>query len=459
MTSDPTRELIPPAYRTKVVEPIARTTIAQRERLLHDAGHNVFHVPASSVAVDLLTDSGTGAMSAAQWGSMFTADESYAGAASFDRFRGTVSEITGFAHVLPTHQGRAAEKLLMRALVQTGDVVPGNGHFDTTRAHIEALGASALDLPCAANARSSTAAPFKGNINVNALADVLSSDARVPLVLITITSNRAGGQPVSLDNLHETAALCREANVPLFLDAARFAENAALAQRSDVELNDSSPAHIARAYFDLAAGCTMSAKKDGHGNIGGFLALRDAALAKAITPSLILDEGFITYGGLAGRDLDAIAIGLREALEPDYLRERLHQVDALWQMLHALNIPLVAPAGGHAVFIDAGRWLAHIPWNEYPGQSLVAALYRTGGVRACELGSLMFGLLPDGTERRAEHEFVRLAIPRRVYGHEHMCYVAETFARVAEMRQSLRGFRVTSMNEPLRHFMAKLAPL
>lgn len=429
-------------------------TREERAALLEDAHYNLFAVPASAVSIDLLTDSGTGAMSAAQWSAVATADESYAGAQSFEQLQTAVREITGFKHLLPTHQGRAAERLLFRALVKPGDVVAGNGHFDTTRANIEALGARAIDVPVAAAWRASDPYPTKGDFDLDALRELVSRE-RVPVVLATLTSNRAGGQPISLDNLRAVAALCRATHTRLFLDVARFAENAALAKLADPALASMSPAEIARAFFDLADGCTMSAKKDGLVNIGGFIALRDGSLADKIVPSLVLEEGFTSYGGLAGRDLAALAVGLREALEPRYLEARLRSVRTLADELRKRGIPLVEPTGGHAVYVDAGRLLPHIAPGAFPGQALACALYVEGGVRTCEMGTLMFG----DADRNAPSELVRFALPRRVYSDEHLLYVANVAARVVERAGALRGLRVVASPPTLRHFLGRYAPL
>ncbi len=398
-------------------------------------------------------------MSAAQWAAMMRGDESYACATSFVRFEEAVREITGLPHVLPTHQGRAAERLLLGALVEPGDVVPGNGHFDTTRAQIEARGGTALDLPVAAAYAPSVAAPTKGDVDLDALARILAGSNHVPLVLMTITSNRAGGQPVSLDNLRAVAALCKSHDVPLFLDAARFAENAGLLRRRDPACAELTPREIALAIFDLADGCTMSAKKDGLVNIGGFVAVRSKALARRLEPTLIRDEGFPTYGGLAGRDLEALAVGLHEALDPTYLDDRLDAIAYLARRLEELGVPTVRPAGGHCVMVDAGAWLPQVQPLQYPGQALAVALYAEAGIRSCEIGSLMFGTGSDGVERPAGLELLRLAVPRRVYGREHLDYVASAFEWLRDRRERLRGFRVVGGPSTLRHFMADLAPV
>jgi tryptophanase len=442
-------------FRIKSIEPIRRTTRAEREAALERAHLNLFNLHSADVLIDLLTDSGTGAMSSEQWAAIMRGDESYAGASSFDRFQESVREVTGFEHVIPTHQGRAAEHLLYGLLGGTGRVIPNNTHFDTTRANIELSGARALDLPCPASAHLSSEEPFKGDIDLAALERCLRAEkGQVPSVLVTITNNAGGGQPVSLANLRGARELCDRFHVPLFLDACRFAENAWLVRQRETGQSERSPREIARSFFDLADGCTMSAKKDGLANIGGFVALRDAALADELRTRLVVTEGFPTYGGLAGRDLDAIAVGLREVLDPDYLEYRHASIRYVTDRLHALGIPVVRPAGGHAVFLDARRFLPSLEVREYPGQALAIELYVEGGIRSCEIGSVMLGRTDSatGTLTPALHELVRLAIPRRTYTQSHMDYVLEVIEAVWRRRDSIRGVRIKKGPSVLRHF-------
>ena len=447
-------------FRIKTVEPIRQTTDAQRLAAIRAAHFNVFQLKAPDVLIDLLTDSGTGAMSVYQWAGMMKGDESYAGARSFDAFRDAVHDITGFTHVIPTHQGRAAEHILCSALVTDGAIVPNNTHFDTTRANIEHRRGVALNIPIAEGHQPQTLHPFKGNMDLDALERVLGEHpGRVPFVMTTVTNNSEGGQPVSLANVRGASAICRARGVPFFIDACRFAENAWFVKTREPGYEDRTPLEIAREMFSLADGCTMSAKKDGMANIGGFLALNDDALAVRCRNSLILTEGFPTYGGLAGYDLEAIAVGLYEALDEDYLRYRIRSVAYLAEKTAAAGIPTVRPAGGHALYIDAKRMLPHIPWNEYPGVALALALYIEGGIRACEIGSVMFGRQPDGTEKPADLELVRLAFPRRTYTQSHVDYVAEVLVHVGGMAKRLRGVRIVEEPEALRHFTAKFEPM
>jgi len=449
-------------FRIKSVEPIHMTTQEEREAVLESAGYNLFRVPADRIIIDLLTDSGTGAMSAAQWAAMMRGDESYAGSPSFERFQAAVSDIFGFAHVIPTHQGRAAERILAATLCRPGHVVPNNTHFDTTRANIEATGAKALDLPCAAARDLATPHPFKGDIDLLALERVLDENpGNVPFAMITITNNGGGGQPVSMDNLRAASELCRARGVPFYLDACRFAENAFFIKRrspahAEVELID-----IAREMFSYADGCTMSAKKDGMANIGGFLCTNDDAVAKQERELLILTEGFPTYGGLAGRDLEAVAVGLYEALDPEYQKYRHASTRYLGEHLAAVGVPIVQPPGGHAIYIDAKAMLPNIPQRCYPGQALVIELYRHGGIRSVEIGSVMFGRHDPATGEETLHdsELVRLAIPRRVYTKSHIDYVVEAIAEVYECRDALAGVRIVEQPRALRHFSASFAPL
>lgn len=445
-------------FRIRSVEPIRQTTHEQREHALRVAHYNPFQLRASDVLIDLLTDSGTGALSVHQWAAMMQSDESYAGARSFFAFEEAVRDITGFRHVMPTHQGRAAERILFTATCAPNDVVPNNTHFDTTRANIEDRGAVAVDLPCAEGRDPRVSFPFKGNIDVVALDAVLGGSGRVPLVMLTITNNSGGGQPVSMANIRATSEVCRRHGVPFFLDACRFAENAWFIKLREPGYADKSPLEIARETFSHADGCTMSAKKDGMANIGGFLAMNDEELANRCRNNLILTEGFVTYGGLAGYDLEAVAVGLREALDADYLRYRIRSIEYLAEKLHGMGVPIVNPPGGHALYIDAKEMLPHIPPLEYPAWSLGCALYIEGGIRAVEIGSVMFGLQPDGSEQPARQELLRLAFPRRVYTQSHVDYIAEVLADVSRRSGAIRGLRIVDQPTALRHFTAHLAP-
>ena len=442
-------------FRIKSVEALPFTDEAHRRAALGAAGRNVFMLRAEDVTIDLLTDSGTGAMSAAQWGALMQGDESYAGSRSFYRFRDVVTDLTGFRHVIPTHQGRAAERILFHSVLKTGDIVPSNNHFDTTRANIEVEGAEARDLVIAEGRVPASTHPFKGNVDLDALATLLEAEGeRVPLVMVTITNNSGGGQPVSLDNLRGVRALCDRYAKPLILDACRFAENAWFIREREPGHEGRSPKHIAQEVFRLADGCTMSAKKDGLANIGGFLALNDDALAEKARTLLILTEGFPTYGGLAGYDLEAIARGLEEVVDEHYLRYRIRSAEYLAEKLMSAAVPILQPAGGHAIYLDARALLPHIPPLQYPGIALVNALYLLGGVRAVEIGTVMFGRLPDGTEQPATMDLVRLALPRRVYTQSHIDYVAEVVIEAAAQRDTLRGLRIVTAPAVLRHFTA-----
>jgi tryptophanase len=450
-------------FRIKAVEPIRFTDRAYREEALDRAGHNLFHLKAEDVLIDLLTDSGTSAMSARQWAGIMEGDESYAGARSFFRFERAVRDLTGFRHVIPTHQGRAAEKILFAILGGAGKVIPNNTHFDTTRANAEASGAQALDLPIAEAADPARVVDFKGNMDLEALAAVIRREGpgRIPLVMMTITNNASGGQPVSMENIRRTAELCRASRIPFLLDACRFAENAYFIRRREPGYGDRPVREIAREIFSYADGCTMSAKKDALVNMGGFLALNDGGLAQRARNILIVTEGFPTYGGLAGRDLEAIALGLEEALDEHYLEYRIRSVAYVAEHLSDLGVPLVLPPGGHAVYLDARAFLPHVPSRQYPGQALACELYLHGGIRSCEIGSVMFGRTdPDtGAFQPANLELVRLAIPRRVYTQSHMDYVIECVGEVFERRDRLRGVRIVSEPPVLRHFTAVFEPL
>jgi tryptophanase len=449
------RTIIEP-FRIKSVDALKFTRREEREAALEAAGRNVFLLHADDVLVDLLTDSGTGAMSAAQWGALMQGDESYAGSRSFYRFRDVVQALTGFTHIIPTHQGRAAERILFHTTLAPGQVVPNNNHFDTTRANIEVEGAEARDLVIPEGRIPATAHPFKGNIDVAALERLLDSNCdRVPLVMVTVTNNSGGGQPVSLENLRAVRALCNRYGKPFFLDACRFAENAYFIKLREPGQAHRTPREIAQEMFSLADGCTMSAKKDGLANIGGFLAMNDDAWAERARNLLILTEGFPTYGGLAGYDLEAIARGLEEVVEEPYLRYRIRSTAYLGEKLTAGGVPIIQPPGGHAIYIDARALLPHIPPLQYPGIALVNALYVEAGIRAVEIGTVMFGRHADGTEAPAAMDLVRLAIPRRVYTQSHIDYVAEAVLHVASVGGSLRGYRITSSATVLRHFTAQ----
>ena len=448
-------------FRIKSVEPLRFSTAADRERTLEEAGYNLFNLHADDVMIDLLTDSGTGAMSSDQWASLMRGDESYAGSPSWYRFLDSVRTLFPFRHVIPTHQGRAAEKILFGVVGGPGKTVPNNTHFDTTRANVEATGAEAVDCLIPEGRRPSALHPFKGNMDTDALDALIRERGaeNVPVVFVTVTNNAGGGQPVSMANLRAVRAVCDRYGLPLFLDACRFAENAWFIRRREEGYAETPIPEIVREMASLADGMTMSAKKDGLANIGGWLAMNDDRWAERCRNLLILTEGFPTYGGLAGRDLDAIAQGLREVVEEDYLRYRIRSTEYLGEALMAGGVPIVQPTGGHAVFVDAAALLPQIPPLEYPGQSLAVALYREGGIRGCEIGSVMFGAHPDGTERPAPMELVRLAIPRRVYTQSHVDYVAEVGCWVAGRAADLRGFRIVEAPRSLRHFTARFAPV
>lgn len=453
------RSIIEP-FKIKVVEPLPRRTVAERERILVDVGWNLFGVHAADVTFDFLTDSGTTAMSAAQWGGMMIADESYAGSRSFYRFEEVVRRLTGFHHVIPTHQGRAAEHLLFSLHCKPGELVPSNNHFDTTRANLEQLGVEAVDLVCPEGKDLQAEHPFKGNVDVGRLeAFLLEHQGRVPFVMTTITNNTGGGQPVSLANLRAVSAVCRRFGVPFLLDACRFAENAWFIKVREPGQHDRSAREIASEVFGLADGCLMSAKKDGLVNIGGFIALRDGAWVPDLRSRLILTEGFPTYGGLAARDLEAMAIGLEEVLDETYLAYREAVTRYLADGLARVQVPTLRPPGGHAVYVDARALLPHIPAEQFPAQALAVELYRAEGIRSCEIGSVMFGKHPDGSFAPAAMELVRLAIPRRVYTQAHFDYVLEGIAEIAERRASLRGLTIVEEPAFLRHFTARFAPI
>jgi tryptophanase len=455
------RTIVEP-FRIKTVEPIASTTPEQRRTALEAAGYNLFLLRAEDVLIDLLTDSGTGAMSSNQWAGMMQGDESYAGARSFYRFERAVKAITGYKHVIPTHQGRAAERILFGTVCQPGDVVPNNSHFDTTRANVEARGAEARDQVIAEGYQPSAIHPFKGNVDLDRLRATIDEvgPSRIPLCMVTVTNNSGGGQPVSLANVRAVSEICHAHGIPLFIDACRFAENAWFVKQREPGYADRTPLQIAQEMFGFADGCTMSAKKDGLANIGGFLALNDDDWAARCKNLLILTEGFPTYGGLAGYDLEAIAAGLHEVLHEDYLRYRIRSIEYLGERLTEAGIPIVLPTGGHAVYVDAGALLPHIPPSQYPAQALCVALYLAAGIRGVEIGSVMFGRpRPDGGEEPAPLELVRLAFPRRVYTQSHVDYVAEALAYVARTADRIRGLRIAWQAPTLRHFTARFEPL
>lgn len=453
------RTIIEP-FRIKSVEAVKFTRREEREAAIREARYNVFRLRAEDVLIDLLTDSGTGAMSAAQWGALMQGDESYAGSRSFYRFERVVKDLTGFKHIIPTHQGRAAERILFHSVLKPGDIVPNNNHFDTTRANIEVEQAEARDLVIPEGRVPALIHPFKGNVDLGALGALLEREGhRIPLVMATVTNNSGGGQPVSLENLRGVRALCDRFRKPFFLDACRFAENAYFIKIRETAQGPRAPREIAREMFALADGCTMSAKKDGLSNIGGFLALNNDDWAERARNLLILTEGFPTYGGLAGYDLEAIAQGLEEVVEEPYLRYRIRSTEYLGDKLVAAGVPILQPTGGHAVYVDARALLPHIPPLAYPGVALVNALYQEAGVRGVEIGTVMFGLHHDGTETPAAMDLVRLAIPRRVYTQSHIDYVAEGVIEVARLKHTLRGYRIVSAPRVLRHFTAEFEPL
>jgi tryptophanase len=446
-------------FKIKMVEPIKLTTPEAREAVLRGAHFNLFQIPAEDVIIDLLTDSGTAAMSSEQWAGMIRGDEAYAGARSWYHFERVLRDLTGMPHILPTHQGRASERILFELVGGPGKVIPSNNHFDTTRANIEHSGAKAVDLVIAEGIQPHARHPFKGNMDLAKLAALINEvgPGRIPLCMITVTNNSGGGQPVSLANLQEVRALCRRHGIPLFLDACRFAENAYLIKLRERGQEARTARSIARAMFDLADGATISAKKDGLVNIGGVLLMRDDALARQSNELLILTEGFVTYGGLAGRDLEAMAQGFLEVLDEDYLQYRLRSVAYLGEHLLAAGIPIVEPPGGHAIYIDAAAFLPQIPPEAFPGQALVCALYRHAGIRSVEIGSVMFGRVdPDtGESARPPMELVRLAIPRRVYTQSHIDYTIEAAVEVFQNREAVRGMRIVSAPQSLRHFTAR----
>ena len=444
-------------FRIKMVEPIKLTSREEREQLIRDAHYNPFLLRAEDVIIDLLTDSGTSAMSSDMWGALMRGDESYAGARSWYRFRDAVTDIFGFKQVIPTHQGRAAEHILFGVMVKPDSIVPNNTHFDTTRGNIEFVGGTPVDLPCAEADDLDSDYPFKGNMDIGALEKLVAEygPERIPVIMVTITNNSGGGQPVSMANIREISRIARAAGIPFYIDACRFAENAHFIKHREKEFADAAPIDIAREMFSYADGCTMSAKKDSFANIGGFLCSNDADLALQERNILIMTEGFPTYGGLAGRDLEAIAVGLHETLDEHYLDYRLLSTRYVVERLRESGIPVMVPAGGHAVYLNARRFLPQIEPLQYPGQSLAIELYIEAGVRAVEIGTVMFGLdAHTGEESPARLDLVRLAIPRRVYTQSHMDYVLEAINLVWQRREKLRGMKIVKAPKFLRHFTA-----
>ena len=449
-------------FKIKMVEPLHIHTVDHRRRVLKECHYNLFAIPARDVTFDFLTDSGTSAMSARQWAAMLEGDESYAGSESYARFAETVNEITGMDHVIPTHQGRSAEALLCHVLLKPGQRVLGNTQFDTTRANIESVGGISVDLPCEESADSQSEYPFKGNVDLKALQTVLGTSASdVAFFIMTVTNNSSGGQPVSLENIRETKRLLSKYNIPMFIDAARFAENAYFIKLREPGQKDRSVKEIAREMFSYADGVLMSSKKDAFANIGGFLALQGSALAESVRQRMVITEGFPTYGGLAGRDLDAIAVGLQEVLNEDYLAYRIRSVEYFGRGLESAGFTMVKPFGGHAVYIDARATIPHIPVQYYPGQALSVGLYEEIGMRGCEVGSVMFGRLDEktGEETYASKDLVRLAMPRRVYTQSHIDYIIECAEILYPELGRLPGFRIIEQAKFLRHFTAKFAPV
>lgn len=449
----PIRTIIEP-FRIKSVEPIRGTTRDERNKLIEASGYNLFLVASDAILIDLLTDSGTSAMSTEQWAAMMRGDESYAGSPSFTRFRGSVQRIFGFRHVIPTHQGRAAERILFSVMCKKGNIVPNNTHFDTTRANCEFVGAIAMDLPIPEAKEPARVHPFKGNMDTVQLAEVIEREGakNIPLVMLTVTNNSGGGQPVSMANIRAVKEICRKHGIPLYIDACRFAENSYFIKLREQGYAAKSPREIAREMFSYADGCTMSAKKDGLANIGGFLCTNDDTLAQEEKDLLILTEGFPTYGGLAGRDLEAIAVGLNEALEEEYLKYRIASTAFLGNRVANEGVPIVQPPGGHAIYLDARAFLPHIPPAQFPGVALAVELYLEGGIRSVEIGTLMFG-------EHAKMDLVRLAIPRRVYTQSHIEYVVEVILDVWRRRENIRGYELIHQSPFLRHFTARLRPI
>src|SRR5436309_1741665 len=438
-------------FRIKSVEPLHHTTREQREQLLEQAGFNLFRIPAADILIDLLTDSGTSAMSTGQWAAIMRGDESYAGSESFYRLKQAVDDLTGFRHMIPTHQGRAAERILFQVICHPEQVIPSNTHFDTTRANIEFTRARAVDLPIPEAADTQARLDFKGNMDVAALERLIETEGagRIPLIMLTVTNNSGGGQPVSMANIEAVKRIASHHGIPLYLDACRFAENAFFIGQRESGYAGWTPKQIAQKMFSQVDGCTFSAKKDAFANIGGLLCSNDDRVAMQETNLLILTEGFPTYGGLAGRDLEAIAVGLEEILDPDYLRYRIVSTNYLGRHIADNGVPIVEPPGGHAIYIDAERMLPHIPRSQFPAQALAVELYRHAGIRSVEIGSLMFG-------QRAQHELLRLAIPRRVYTQSHIDYVVEAILEVNGHKAAIRGIEIVEEPAFLRHFSARM---
>lgn len=457
MNSNKIKTIIEP-FKIKMVEPIKHTTEAYRRETLKKAGYNLFNIKAEDVLIDLLTDSGTSAMSSGQWAAVMDGDESYAGARSFFQFEAAVQKITGLKYIIPTHQGRAAEKILFSIVGGKGKTIISNTHFDTTRANVEFSGAKAIDLVIEEGKNPSKIHPFKGNMDNALLEKTINQigSANIPMVIITVTNNAGGGQPVSMENIRETSKICKKHGIPMFLDACRFAENAYFIKKREKGYENKTPFEIAKEMFSYCDGATMSAKKDALVNIGGFLALNDEELTQKARTLLILTEGFSTYGGLAGRDLAAIAKGLEEVLEEDYLEYRIRSVEYVGEKLTSLDVPIILPPGGHAIFLDAASMLSHIPRDQYPAQALACELYAVGGIRGVEIGSAMMDRDPETKQNRpAKMELVRLAIPRRVYTQSHMDYVIEILDIVNRSRKDVRGLKMIYEAPVLRHFTAR----
>ncbi len=444
-------------FRIKSIEPIRMTTREEREQCIKDAWYNLFTLRSNDVLIDLLTDSGTSSMSARQWGAIMEGDESYAGSPSFYRFEAAVKKLMPFKYLIPTHQGRAAESILFTVVADSSHSIPNNTHFDTTRANVEAQGAEAVDLVIPEGKQPDLEHPFKGNMDIEALERLIEERgaAHIPICMLTVTNNSGGGQPVSMENIRQTREVCDRYGIPLFIDACRFAENAWFIKLREPGYEDKPVVEIVREMFSYADGCTMSAKKDGLANSGGWLAMNNEDLAVECRNRLILTEGFSTYGGLTGRDLEAIAVGLEEVVQEDYLHYRIASTQYVARHLAEAGVPIMKPAGGHAVYIDARQFLPHIPPLQYPGQSLAVELYKHGGIRGCEIGTAMFGKRPDGTEAPAAMDLVRLAIPRRVYTQSQMDYLIEVVQEVSEKRHELRGMKFIREPKALRHFTGR----
>ena len=446
-------------FRIKSVEPIRMNTLSERKSVLKNAYYNLFLINAKDVIIDLLTDSGTGAMSSQQWAGIMLGDESYAGSNSFLFFEKTIKELMGFKNIIPTHQGRAAERILFSVIAKKGDFIPSNNHFDTTRANILNVDAHAIDLVCKESYDFKSDFPFKGDIDTNKLEDFINEKgvSNIPVIMLTITNNTGGGQPVSMKNIRETSRIAKKYCIPFYLDACRFAENAYFIKKKENGYQNKTIKQIVKEIFSYADGCTMSAKKDAIANMGGFLCTNDDKLAKKKKDLLILTEGFPTYGGLSGRDLEAVAYGLIEVIEEDYLDYRIKSTKYLGEKLNKMGIPIINPPGGHAIYIDAKTFLNHIPVDDLPGQALACELYIEGGIRTSEIGSLMFGGYDkEGKKFYAQHELVRLAIPRRTYTQSHIDYVLEVFDKIKSNRTNIKGLKIVSESNTLRHFSAKL---